>query len=81
MLVLSLILCILYSNRFLRLLVENLGLPVYCLVDCDPYGFDILTTYRFGSMVSIYKFINSEIHQHVYSEYKMYKILECIESL
>ncbi|XWS11348.1 hypothetical protein CRYUN_Cryun38cG0076200 [Craigia yunnanensis] len=23
---------------------------VYCLVDCDPYGFDILATYRFGSM-------------------------------
>ncbi|XP_073265416.1 meiotic recombination protein SPO11-1 isoform X3 [Populus alba] len=36
--------------RFLRLLVEKLCLPVYCLVDCDPYGFDILTTYRFGSM-------------------------------
>ncbi|KAK9089882.1 hypothetical protein Scep_028964 [Stephania cephalantha] len=38
------------TRRFLRLLVEKLQLPVYCLVDCDPYGFDILTTYRFGSM-------------------------------
>ncbi|KAJ7014330.1 meiotic recombination protein SPO11-1 isoform X1 [Populus alba x Populus x berolinensis] len=38
------------SVLFLRLLVEKLCLPVYCLVDCDPYGFDILTTYRFGSM-------------------------------
>ncbi|KAJ7014332.1 meiotic recombination protein SPO11-1 isoform X2 [Populus alba x Populus x berolinensis] len=38
------------TRRFLRLLVEKLCLPVYCLVDCDPYGFDILTTYRFGSM-------------------------------
>ncbi|XXG46515.1 hypothetical protein AAC387_Pa02g1338 [Persea americana] len=38
------------TRRFLRLLVEKLCLPAYCLVDCDPYGFDILTTYRFGSM-------------------------------
>ncbi|XP_027329815.1 meiotic recombination protein SPO11-1 isoform X3 [Abrus precatorius] len=52
------------TRRFLRLLVENLHLPAYCLVDCDPYGFDILTTYRFGSMVSICKFLNSGILQH-----------------
>ncbi|XP_058211305.1 meiotic recombination protein SPO11-1 isoform X4 [Rhododendron vialii] len=38
------------TRRFLRLLMEKLSLPAYCLVDCDPYGFDILTTYRFGSM-------------------------------
>lgn len=37
--------------RFLRLLFETLRLPTFCLVDCDPYGFDILTTYRFGSLV------------------------------
>ncbi|KAK7276956.1 hypothetical protein RIF29_18105 [Crotalaria pallida] len=42
------------TRRFLRLLVEHLHLPVYCLVDCDPYGFDILTTYRFGSMQLAY---------------------------
>ncbi|CAK9174225.1 unnamed protein product, partial [Ilex paraguariensis] len=42
------------TRRFLRLLVEKLGLPTYCLVDCDPYGFDILTTYRFGSMQMAY---------------------------
>eukprot|EP00257_Ricinus_communis_P026368 XP_025013782.1 meiotic recombination protein SPO11-1 [Ricinus communis] len=42
------------TRRFLRLLLEKLGLPVYCLVDCDPYGFDILTTYRFGSMLMAY---------------------------
>ncbi|WCJ33080.1 Spo11/DNA topoisomerase VI subunit A protein [Euphorbia peplus] len=42
------------TRRFLRLLVETLCLPVYCLVDCDPYGFDILTTYRFGSMQMAY---------------------------
>nr|GMC53422.1 meiotic recombination protein SPO11-1 [Ipomoea batatas] len=39
-------------DRFLRLLTEKLRLPAYCLVDCDPYGFDILATYRFGSMGS-----------------------------
>ncbi|KAI4339955.1 hypothetical protein MLD38_024837 [Melastoma candidum] len=37
------------TRRFLRLLFETLHLPTFCLVDCDPFGFDILTTYRFGS--------------------------------
>ncbi|XP_071696502.1 meiotic recombination protein SPO11-1-like isoform X1 [Rutidosis leptorrhynchoides] len=42
------------TRRFLRLLIEKLHLPVFCLVDCDPYGFDILTTYRFGSLQMAY---------------------------
>ncbi|XP_012071023.1 meiotic recombination protein SPO11-1 isoform X1 [Jatropha curcas] len=42
------------TRRFLRLLLEKLCLPVYCLVDCDPYGVDILTTYRFGSLQMAY---------------------------
>nr|XP_027063648.1 meiotic recombination protein SPO11-1-like isoform X1 [Coffea arabica]XP_027127642.1 meiotic recombination protein SPO11-1-like isoform X1 [Coffea arabica] len=42
------------TRRFLRLLIEKLHLPAYCLVDCDPYGIDILTTYRFGSMQMAY---------------------------
>ncbi|KAL8237526.1 hypothetical protein R6Q59_018607 [Mikania micrantha] len=42
------------TRRFLRLLIDQLRLPAYCLVDCDPYGFDILTTYRFGSMQMAY---------------------------
>ncbi|XP_073116248.1 meiotic recombination protein SPO11-1-like [Elaeis guineensis] len=42
------------STRFLRHIVEQLHLPIYCLVDSDPYGFDILTTYRFGSMQMAY---------------------------
>nr|CAD1823391.1 unnamed protein product [Ananas comosus var. bracteatus] len=42
------------TRRFLCYLVEQLHLPIYCLVDCDPYGFDILTTYRFGSMKMAY---------------------------
>ncbi|EHA8587645.1 hypothetical protein COCNU_scaffold002867G000090 [Cocos nucifera] len=40
------------TRRFLHHIVEQLHLPVYCLVDSDPYGFDILTTYRFGSMLA-----------------------------
>lgn len=42
------------TRRFLRILVDVLALPAFCLVDCDPYGFDILTTYRFGSMQMAY---------------------------
>ncbi|XP_031489736.1 meiotic recombination protein SPO11-1 [Nymphaea colorata] len=38
------------TRRFLRLLIDELHLPAYCLVDCDPYGFEIMMTYRFGSM-------------------------------
>ncbi|XP_025796982.1 meiotic recombination protein SPO11-1 isoform X3 [Panicum hallii] len=40
--------------RFLRYLVEQLHLPAYCLVDSDPYGFDILATYKFGSLQLAY---------------------------
>ncbi|XP_015081115.2 meiotic recombination protein SPO11-1 isoform X2 [Solanum pennellii] len=42
------------TRRFLRLLIDKLHLPVYGLVDCDPYGFDILTTYKFGSLQMAY---------------------------
>ncbi|XP_028555373.1 meiotic recombination protein SPO11-1 isoform X2 [Dendrobium catenatum] len=42
------------TRRFLQLIVKQLHLPVYCLVDFDPYGFDILATYRFGSMQMAY---------------------------
>jgi hypothetical protein len=42
-----------FHPRFLRYLVELLHLPAYCLVDSDPYGFDILATYKFGSLVGM----------------------------
>ncbi|KAM0929513.1 hypothetical protein ACQ4PT_001575 [Festuca glaucescens] len=42
------------TRRFLCYLVEQLRLPAYCLVDSDPYGFDILATYKFGSMQLAY---------------------------
>eukprot|EP00249_Psilotum_nudum_P005740 c19162_g1_i6 orf=349-774(-) len=38
------------ENDFLRLLKDELNLPIFGLVDGDPYGLDILLTYRFGSM-------------------------------
>ncbi|ONI06308.1 hypothetical protein PRUPE_5G052600 [Prunus persica] len=46
---------LLQENRhgFLGILVDTLRLPTYCLVDCDPYGFDIMSTYRFSSMVRL----------------------------
>lgn len=49
-------------TRFLRLLMEKLQLPVHCLVDCDPYGFEILATYRFGSMVRFCYRLENLIH-------------------
>lgn len=42
------------TRRFLRYLVEQLHLPAYCLVDSDPHGFDILATYKFGSLQLAY---------------------------
>ncbi|KAJ7560563.1 hypothetical protein O6H91_04G135800 [Diphasiastrum complanatum] len=42
------------TRSFLRLLVNALHLPVYGLVDADPYGLDILCTYRFGSLAMAY---------------------------
>ncbi|XP_028114500.1 meiotic recombination protein SPO11-1 isoform X4 [Camellia sinensis] len=42
------------GKRISRCPHKKLSLPAYCLVDCDPYGFDILTTYRFGSMQMAY---------------------------
>ncbi|RLN40880.1 meiotic recombination protein SPO11 [Panicum miliaceum] len=37
-----------------RCIVITLHLPAYCLVDSDPYGFDILATYKFGSLQLAY---------------------------
>ncbi|KAG0467016.1 hypothetical protein HPP92_018596 [Vanilla planifolia] len=42
------------TRRFLRLLMDQLHIPAYCLVDYDPHGFDILSNYRFGSMQMAY---------------------------
>jgi DNA topoisomerase-6 subunit A len=38
------------TRRFIRLLSEKERLPVYCFVDCDPYGFaNIYRTLKVGS--------------------------------
>jgi DNA topoisomerase-6 subunit A len=38
------------TRRFVRLLSESQELPVYCFVDCDPYGFtNIYRTLKVGS--------------------------------
>ncbi|MEZ5542354.1 MAG: DNA topoisomerase IV subunit A [Pseudomonadota bacterium] len=38
------------TRRFIRRLSEDAGLPVYCFVDCDPYGFaNIYRTLKVGS--------------------------------
>ncbi len=38
------------TRRFIRLLSEKQDLPVYCFVDCDPYGFaNIYRTLKVGS--------------------------------
>lgn len=38
------------TRRFIRLLADEQNLPVYCFVDCDPYGFtNIYRTLKVGS--------------------------------
>ncbi len=38
------------TRRFIRLLADQESLPVYCFVDCDPYGFaNIYRTLKVGS--------------------------------
>jgi DNA topoisomerase-6 subunit A len=38
------------TRRFIRLLSDEKNLPVYCFVDCDPYGFaNIYRTLKVGS--------------------------------
>ena len=38
------------TRRFIRLLSDKCRLPVYCFVDCDPYGFaNIYRTLKVGS--------------------------------
>jgi DNA topoisomerase-6 subunit A len=38
------------TRRFIRLLSDNQNLPVYCFVDCDPYGFaNIYRTLKSGN--------------------------------
>src|SRR2546430_1533585 len=38
------------GRRVLRLLSEELGLPIYCLLDCDPWGHYIYSVIKQGSI-------------------------------
>nr|XP_033334674.1 meiotic recombination protein SPO11 [Megalopta genalis] len=37
------------TRMLVKLLAEKMALPVYALVDADPFGVDIMCVYRFGS--------------------------------
>lgn len=47
-----------YPDISTRLMVKRIWnefkLPTYALVDADPYGIEIMCTYRFGSLVNIF---------------------------
>ncbi|CAD6241028.1 GSCOCG00009083001-RA-CDS [Cotesia congregata] len=38
------------TRIFVKMLVEKLKLPVFVLVDCNPHGFEIMSTYKYGSL-------------------------------
>ncbi|KAG7207529.1 hypothetical protein KM043_009160 [Ampulex compressa] len=38
------------TRMLVKFLAEEMELPVYVLVDADPFGVDIMLTYRFGSI-------------------------------
>lgn len=37
------------TRAFIKLLTNSLAIPVIALVDGDPYGIEILSTYKYGS--------------------------------
>lgn len=43
------------TRRFLRRLVDEFKLPVYILVDSDPYGIYIYSVYKYGSIKLAYE--------------------------
>ncbi|KAI5780761.1 Spo11/DNA topoisomerase VI subunit A [Geopyxis carbonaria] len=43
------------TREFLVLLSETTGCPVFALVDLDPHGIDIISTYKFGSASMFYE--------------------------
>ncbi|XP_057337715.1 meiotic recombination protein SPO11 [Microplitis mediator] len=38
------------TRIFVKILVDKLELPVFVLVDCNPHGFEIMCTYKYGSL-------------------------------
>nr|GEX52661.1 DNA topoisomerase 6 subunit A [Tanacetum cinerariifolium] len=41
------------TRRFLKMLKEHLQIPVFALLDCNPHGLQILSTYAFGPSFAI----------------------------
>lgn len=39
------------TRQLVKMIWDKLKIPIFILVDADPHGFDIMCTYRFGSMV------------------------------
>ncbi|PIA63899.1 hypothetical protein AQUCO_00201307v1 [Aquilegia coerulea] len=46
------------TRRFLKKIVDENKIPVYCLVDCDPYGIEIYNVYTCGSKGMSYDNLN-----------------------
>ncbi|PRQ46515.1 putative DNA topoisomerase (ATP-hydrolyzing) [Rosa chinensis] len=46
------------TRRFLKLLSDNFGLPVYGLFDCDPEGIKMFTIYTVGSYEDAFDSVN-----------------------
>jgi meiotic recombination protein SPO11 len=42
------------TRQFLHRLWRELAIPVLALVDADPFGVEILLTYRFGSLATVW---------------------------
>ena len=43
------------TRVLLKKIVEKLNIPVYIIVDADPYGIEIMCTYKFGSLELVEK--------------------------
>jgi DNA topoisomerase VI subunit A len=56
------------ATSFLRRLTDELHLPVYALMDGDPYGLDILSVYRFGSLVHTFQLLHKIINRVTYED-------------
>ena len=39
------------TREILKFMIEKLLIPALVLVDCDPFGIEILCIYRYGSLV------------------------------
>jgi meiotic recombination protein SPO11 len=70
------------TRRFLQFIQMSLEIPVLALVDCDPFGFEILSVFKFGSHVCHFNFRTvalchmSTNHLYFHSEMSIYHPLK-----